>query len=183
MDGGIRPLWPSPRLAGPAFTVRVPPGDNLMVHAAIYRAAAGSVIVVDASGDLEYALAGGNVCAVAQRRGIGGFVLDGVIRDLAELRALEFPVFARGVVPIPGGKDVAAPLNETIRCGGVAVGPGDLVVADEEGIVVVPAGRADEILRDAQAKAAREAAQPLDEWEAAHRTRIDELLRERGFSG
>src|SRR4051812_45106387 len=87
MDPGIRPLWtPVPRVAGPAYTVRCPPGDNLMLHAAIYRAAPGSVIVVQ-SGDLDFALAGGNVCAVAQRRGVAAFVLDGLIRDLAEVRA------------------------------------------------------------------------------------------------
>src|ERR1700728_2619808 len=84
MDLGIRPLWgPMPRVAGPAFTVRCPPGDNLMLHAAIYRAEPGSVIVAE-GGDVDYALAGGNVCAVAQRRGIAAFVIDGVIRDLGE---------------------------------------------------------------------------------------------------
>src|SRR3954462_11375056 len=78
MDIGIRPLWNSPRVAGPAYTVRCEPGDNLMLHAAIYRAEPGSVIVVE-SGDMGYALAGGNVCAVAQRRGVAAFVVDGVI--------------------------------------------------------------------------------------------------------
>src|SRR5580700_9929118 len=138
MDIGIRPLWPAiPRVAGPAFTVRCPPGDNLMLHAAIYRAAPGSVIVVQA-GDVDYAVAGGNVCAVAQRRGIAAFVIDGVIRDLAEVRGMRFPVFARGVVPIPGAKAVVHPLNEMVRCGGVNVAAGDVVVADEEGIAVTP---------------------------------------------
>src|SRR2546425_13066358 len=84
MDMGIRPLWPGmPRVAGPAYPVRCPPGDNLMLHAAIYRAGPGAVIVAE-GGDTEYALAGGNVCAVAHRRGIAALVLDGVIRDLAE---------------------------------------------------------------------------------------------------
>src|SRR3954454_18689366 len=87
----IRPLWPYERIAGPAFTVRCPPGDNLMLHAAIYRAEPGSVVVVE-SGDVDNALAGGNVCAVAQRRGITGFVLDGVIRDIGEVRDMRFPV-------------------------------------------------------------------------------------------
>src|SRR5690349_5249258 len=105
MDIGVRPLWPCARVAGPAFTVRCPPGDNLMLHAAIYRARPGAVIVVEA-GDVDYAVAGGNVCAVAQKNGIAGFVVDGVIRDLAEVRENRFPVFARGVSPIPGGKDV-----------------------------------------------------------------------------
>jgi 4-hydroxy-4-methyl-2-oxoglutarate aldolase len=177
MDIGIRPLWPSPRIAGPAFTVRCPPGDNLMLHAAIHRAAPGSVIVVE-SGDVDYALAGGNVCAVAQRRGIAAFVLDGLIRDLAEVRELRFPVFARGVIPIPGAKAVVEPLNDTVRCGGVTVGPGDVVVADEDGVVVVPAARREQVLEDARAKLAREAGESLDAWETAHRKRIDELLED-----
>ena len=146
MDIGIRPLWPPmPRVAGPAFTVRCPSGDNLMLHAAIYRAEPGSVIVVE-SGDVDYALAGGNVCAVAQRRGIAAFVVDGVIRDLGEVREMGFPVFARGVIPIPGGKAVVEPLNERVRCGGVDVSAGDIVVADEEGVVVTPGARQEEVL-------------------------------------
>jgi len=180
MGFGIRPLWqPSPRIAGPAYPVRCAPGDNLMLHAAIYRATPGSVIVVEA-GDTDYAVAGGNVCAIAQRRGIAGFIVDGVIRDLAEVRAESFPVFARGVSPIPGGKSVPGVLNGTIRCGGVQVSPGDMVVADEEGIVVVPARELATVLAAAQARAAADAAQTLDEWEAAHRARIDAILRERG---
>ncbi len=159
MDIGIRPLWAGmPRVAGPAYPVRCAPGDNLMLHAAIYRAAPGSVIVVEA-GDIDYAVAGGNVCAVAQRRGIAAFVVDGVIRDLAEARERRFPVFARGVIPIPGTKDAIDVLNGPVRCGAVHVAPGDLVVADEEGIVVVPADRLDAVLAAAQARAAKDAAE------------------------
>jgi regulator of RNase E activity RraA len=169
-----------PRIAGPAFTVRCPPGDNLMLHAAIYRAEPGSVIVVQ-SGDPDYALAGGNVCAVAHRRGIAGFVLDGVIRDVAETRELGFPVFARGVVPVPGTKKAALPLNEPIECGGVRVEAGDVVVADEEGVVVVPKDRQGQVLRDARAKLEKEASQSLDDWEAEHRARIAKALRDNGF--
>jgi regulator of RNase E activity RraA len=183
MDIGIRPLWPSvPRVAGPAFTVRCPPGDNLMLHAAIYRAEPGSVVVVQA-GDVDYALAGGNVCAVAQRRGIAGFVLDGVIRDLAEVRELGFPVFARGLIPVPGVKSAVAPLNTEVRCGGVTVRPGDIVVADEEGVAVTPRDRGEQVLRDARAKMAQEAAESLEEWEAAHRAKVGKLLAEQGFTG
>jgi regulator of RNase E activity RraA len=183
MDDGIRPLWSGmPRLAGPAFTVRVPPGDNLMVHGAIYRAPAGAVLVVEA-GDRDYAVAGGNVCAVAQRRGVAGLVVDGVIRDLAEARANRFPVLARGVIPIPGAKAALGTLDAPVRVGGVLVAPGDIVVGDEEGVVVVPAARAAEVLARAQARAARDAATTLDAWEAEHRARTDALLRERGFAG
>ncbi len=181
MDIGIRPLWqPIPRIAGPAYPVRCPAGDHLMLHAAIYRAAPGAVIVVE-SGDLNYALAGGNVCAVAQRHGIAGFVLDGALRDVAESRARHFPVFGRGVVPIPGAKDRIGSLNETARCGGVEVSPGDIVVADEEGIVVVPMIRAAEVLEAAQKRAAKDASQSLDQWESAHYARIEEILRKKGF--
>jgi regulator of RNase E activity RraA len=183
MDIGIRPLWQGmPRVAGPAFPVRCAPGDNLMLHAAIYRAAPGSVIVVEA-GDVDYAVAGGNVCAVAQKRGIAAFVVDGVIRDLAETRDNRFPVFARGVIPIPGGKDVIGVLNGPVRCGGVQVGPGDMVVADEEGIVVVPAAKLEAVLQSAQARAAKDEAETLESWEASHRAKIEEILRKKGFSG
>jgi len=183
MDIGIRPLWgPHGRVAGPAFTVSCPPGDNLMLHAAIHRAEAGSVVVAE-SGDLDWALAGGNVCAVAQRRGVAAFVLDGLIRDLAEVREARFPVFARGVIPIPGAKSVVRPLGEPVTCGGVRVEAGDIVVADEEGVVAVPAARRDEVLTAARAKLAKEADESLDAWEAAHRARIDKILAEQGFEG
>jgi 4-hydroxy-4-methyl-2-oxoglutarate aldolase len=182
MDIGLRPLWaPMPRVAGPAYPVRCAPGDNLMLHAAIYRAAPGAIIVVEAGG-CDFAVAGGNVCAVAQRRGIAAFVVDGVIRDLAETRARAFPVFARGVIPIPGVRDALGVLNGPVRCGGVDVAPGDVVIADEEGIVVLPAARAPALLTDAQAKAAREAAQSLDAWEQAHRARVEEILKKKGFA-
>ncbi|MFF2012739.1 RraA family protein [Streptomyces sp. NPDC058195] len=181
METGVRPLWaPTPRIAGPAFTVRCPPGDNLMLHAAIHRAEPGSVIVVE-SGDVGHALAGGNMCAVAQRRGIAALVTDGVIRDLAEVRAIAFPVFARGVIPIPGAKKAVGPLNHPVRCGGVTVAAGDIVVADEEGVVVVPRTGHEQTLLDARARAAEEAGESLDAWEAAHRARIDAILHSAGF--
>jgi regulator of RNase E activity RraA len=183
MDIGIRPLWRAmPRVAGPAFTVRCPPGDNLMLHAAVYRAEPGSVVVVEA-GDVDYAMAGGNVCAVAQRNGIAAFIVDGVIRDAGEVRDLQFPVFARGVIPIPGTKAAIEPLNQPVVCGGARVHPGDIVVADEEGVVVVQAARQAAIQRDAADRLAREAAQSLADWESAHRARIDKILADGGFPG
>lgn len=181
MDFGIRPLWGgAPRVAGPAYTVRCAARDNLMLHAAIYRAPPGSVLVMEA-GDAEYAVAGGNVCAVAQRRGVAAFVIDGVIRDLAEIRRLGFPVFARGVSPIPGGKEGLGGLGGPVRCGGVRVEAGDMVVADEEGVVVVPEARAEAVLEAARARAAKEVTD-LDAWEAAHRARTEALLKSIGFA-
>ncbi len=183
MDIGVRPLWPGAgRVAGPAFTVRCAPGDNLMLHAAIYRAGPGSVLVVEA-GDTEYALAGGNVCAIAQSRGIAALVTDGVIRDVAEVRESGFPVFARGVIPVPGAKLTVSPLNVRVTCGGVAVDPGDIVVADEDGIAVVPAGSTDTILPDARARQDGEQNESLDEWQQRHHALVEKLLSAGGFDG
>jgi 4-hydroxy-4-methyl-2-oxoglutarate aldolase len=181
MTIGIRPLWPpTGPVAGPAFTVTCAPGDNLMLHAAIYRAAPGSVLVVE-SGDVDYAVAGGNVCAVAQRRGVAALVVDGVIRDLAEVRSSGFPVFARGAVPVAGIKTATAPLNAPVRCGGVTVCAGDIVVADDDGVMVVPRDRGEQVLQEARSRLAREADLTLDAWQADHRTRIDKILAEHGF--
>jgi regulator of RNase E activity RraA len=179
----IRPMWSGvPRVAGPAYTVRCEAGDNLMLHAAIYRAPPGAIVVVGAV-DADFALAGGNVCAVAQKRGIQGFVLDGSIRDLAEIRAMRFPVFARGVFPLAGEKNVIGALDIPVRCGGVVVEPHDVVVGDEEGIVVIPHAVLDSTLQAALRKVAKESTHTLDTWEAEHRMRIDKILRDRGFLG
>jgi 4-hydroxy-4-methyl-2-oxoglutarate aldolase len=181
MDPGIRPLWqPMPRLAGPAYPVACPAGDNLMLHVAIHRAPAGSVIVC-AAGDSSWAMAGGNVCAYAQQRGIAGFVVDGVIRDLAETRKNKFPVLARGVIPIPGVRKTAGLINVPVVCGGVTVAPGDVVVADEEGIVVLPKAHAADLLAKAQARAKKDEETTLEQWVKNHKERIDEAVKTLGI--
>jgi regulator of RNase E activity RraA len=179
----IRPQWtPMPRVAGPAYTVRTVRYDNLMLHTAIYHAEPGDVLVVQA-GDDRMAVADGHVCAVAQRRGVAGLVVDGVIRDLAESRGRGFPVFARGVSPIPGRQDGPGEIGGPITCGGVRVNPGDVVVADEDGIVVVPRARAETVLKNARARAAQEATESLPEWERKHRARVESTLRAHGYLG
>lgn len=175
----IRPLWAGATLSGPAYTVRCAPGDNLMLHAAIHRAPAGSVIVVD-GGDASHAVAGGNVAAVAHRRGLAGFVIDGAIRDIAEIRELGFPVFARAVVPKPGLKAVPLPLQEPVNCGGLLVHPGDFIVADEEGIVAVPVADIDSVMAAVSKKSIAEQAQLLDAWEVEHEQKINSILRAAG---
>jgi regulator of RNase E activity RraA len=183
MDSTIRPLSStSARIAGPAYTVRCGPGDNLMLHAAIYRAPAGAVIVVEAA-DADFALAGGNVCAVAQQNGIAAFVLGGAIRDVAEIRASGFAVFCRGVIPKAGSKEHLGSLGAVVSCGGVRVAPGDIIVGDEEGIVVVPHRDADSVLAAAQKRAAADGAQTLQAWEQDHRARIAAILAAKGFEG
>lgn len=181
MDYGIRPLWSGmPRIAGPAWPVACAPRDNLMLHAAIYRAPPGSVVVAK-GGDLDYALAGGNVCATAQKNGIAGFVIDGLVRDIGEIRDCGFPVFARGLIPKPAGKHGEGILNATVDCGGVRVQPGDWIIADEEGIAVVPVERFDELYKAASQRAAKDSAQSLAEWEVAHRASVDAILKKMGL--
>lgn len=182
MDSGIRPLWPAmPRIAGPAYPVACAPGDNLMLHAAIYRAPRGAVVVCQA-GDLDYAVAGGNVCATAQKNGIAGFVIDGLVRDLGEIRERAFPVFARGLIPKPGGKHGEGILNGPVICGGVKVEPGDWVIADEEGIAVVPAKQLEEIHAAAAKRFAKDSEQSLDDWERGHRASVEAILASKGLA-
>ena len=177
----MHPLWPNPpRVAGPAFTIRTGKYDNLMFHASIYLAQPGDVIVVEA-GDDEMAVAGGNVCAIAQRRGVAALVVDGVIRDVVESREKRFPLFARGVSPIPAKRVGDGAMNVQVRCGGVIVNPGDVVVADEEGIVVVPRARAEDVLRKAQEKVSADARLSLDDWEKRHRAQVETALEARGY--
>jgi 4-hydroxy-4-methyl-2-oxoglutarate aldolase len=181
MDPAIRPLWqPIPRVAGPAYPVACPAGDNLMLHVAIHRAPAGAMIVC-AAGDSNWAMAGGNVCAYAQQRGIAGFVVDGVIRDIAETRKNKFPVFGRGVIPIPGVRKTVGLIDVPVVCGGVTVAPGDIVVADEEGIVVLPKAQAADLLGRAQARAKKEEETTLEQWVKNHKERIDEAVKTLGI--
>ena len=176
IDFSIHSLLQSPnRIAGPAFTVQLIAGDHLMMHAAIYEAPKGSIIVVDGV-DTDFAVAGGNVCAVAQKRGIKGFVVDGVVRDVEEIKENSFPVFAKGVFPVPGSKKAKLPLNQSIVCGGVTVNAGDIIVADSEGIAVIPQDTAVEVYEKAKRKADAEQKMSLDEWQANHERRIKEAL-------
>jgi regulator of RNase E activity RraA len=126
-------------------------------------------------------MAGGNVCAYAQQRGIAGFVVDGVIRDVAETRNNRFPVLARGVIPIPGVRKIKGLINVPVMCGGVPVEPGDIVIADEEGIVVLPKAQAPDILAKAQARAKKDAETTLEQWVKAHKERIDEAVKTLGI--
>lgn len=179
LSAEIRPLFDGAQLNGPAYTVRCAPGDNLMLHAAIHRAPAGSVLVID-GGDASHAIAGGNVCAVAQQRGIAGLIVDGAIRDVKEIRELRFPVFARAVVPKPGLKAVVLPLQQPVNCGGVLVNSGDFMTADEEGIVAVPAEQVKTVLTAVSEKARQEKAQTLEEWDTEHNAKINSILRAAG---
>jgi RraA family protein len=134
-------------LAGTACTVKVYPGDNLMVHKALDVARPGDVIVIDTSGSSLTAVLGDLISTKARYRGVAGFVVDGLVRDLAGIRALgDFPVFARGVTPIGPLHRGPGEINHPISAGGVVVHPGDVIVGDLNGVVVVPRKIADELL-------------------------------------
>lgn len=138
MDGRIRALAPSMKVCGPAFTVEVRPGDNLMLHAAYCLAKPGDVVVVDGKADTTCAITGALMTNQAKAAGLGGLVVDAAVRDVEELRELGFPVFSAGSNPNGPTKLVPGRLNHPISCGGVAVHPGDLVVGDADGVTVVP---------------------------------------------
>ena len=131
--------------------------------------------MVDA-GDDSHAVAGGNVCAIAQKRGIVGMIIDGVIRDIGEIRAAQFPVYARGIVAKPGIKQYISPLNQPIMCGSVNVNPNDIVVADEEGIAIIPSAKQYSAFQIAKQRTEKDAATSLKEWEKAHYTKVMKLL-------
>lgn len=138
IDPEIRCLSGRYRLCGPACTVKVFPGDNLMVHKALDIAEPGDIIVVDGSGSRTNALIGDIICTKARHRGIQGFVIDGLIRDLPGIEELGFPVFARGTTAIGPLHRGPGEINFPVACGGTVVNPGDLIVADEAGMVAVP---------------------------------------------
>ena len=176
----IHQMWsPMPRIAGPAFTVKCGEGDHLSLHAAIYRAKAGDVIVVEAG--LDYANVGGNVCAIAKQRGVVAMVIDGFIRDIAEIREAKFPIYARGVMPKPGAKKQIFPLNQPIQCGGVTVNAGDYIVADEEGIAVIPKDKLTEVYKLAKARTDKDASMNLAEWKVQHSKKVESKLQELGY--
>jgi 4-hydroxy-4-methyl-2-oxoglutarate aldolase len=158
---GLEPAWPGARAFGPAFTVRGKAGDNLALHRAIAGAPEGVVVVADVQGGRDVAHCGDVLVRAARARGIRGIVLDGSIRDRASIRELEYPVFHQGTSPLGPTKLVAGELGVPIELLGVAVRPGDVVLADDDGLVILPGEDADEILAAAAGIADRER-----EWEA-----------------
>jgi 4-hydroxy-4-methyl-2-oxoglutarate aldolase len=185
MDPELRPIGSRFAFAGPAITVRAFGTDNAIVHYAVDIAQAGDVIVVDRLGDRRYACWGGGVSLAAHVKGIVGAVVDGVLTDRVEIEDLHFPVFGRGISPLttraPG---LTGELNVPVRCGGIIVQPGDIVLADDDGIVVLPPDRIAEIVQIClpREQAGRDRQQrmregvPLGELSGA-RQRIDETLR------
>jgi 4-hydroxy-4-methyl-2-oxoglutarate aldolase len=156
LSGRIGPLAPSMRFAGPAITVEVRPGDNLMIHAAMAIAKPGDVLVVDGKGDLSSALMGEIMSQQCVALGIVGVVIDGAVRDCEAIRELGFPMYAAGLNPNGPTKFVPGRLNHPISIGGVSVNPGDLVVGDADGVTVIERDKAAAMLPLAAQKVAME---------------------------
>ena len=151
MDSRVRPVWVGARLAGPAFTVRTPPGEHPSVRRAADEAPPESVIVVGGDGALDRALWGDKMAKLALERGIAGLVVDGAVRDAEGIEELGFPVFAAGITPTPPRHEQEGELGVPVECGGLTVRPGDVVYGDRDGVVVVPAELHDEVLARALA--------------------------------
>lgn len=146
MDHGMRSLYePAGKLVGEALTVKVPPGDNWAIHAALRQARPGSVLVVDWRGYVGGCGAGVLALVGAIRRGLAGVVIDGAWRDVAELRAIGFPVYGRAVSAFSPSKRELGEINVPVCCGGVIVEPGDVIVGDDDGVAVVPRRHAREV--------------------------------------
>ena len=158
MHGRIAPLAPEMTLAGPAFTIEVRPGDNLMIHTAMTLAMPGDILVIDGKGDRTCALMGAIMLNACKQLRLGGVVVDAAIRDTLELRELGFPVFAVGANPNGPTKFVPGRINWPISCGDISVRPGDLIVADADGVVVIEREKAESLLPLAAKKLADETA-------------------------
>lgn len=152
----LRPMYKGATLAGPAFTVKTAPGDNLLVHKALDMAQAGDVIVVDAGGFADHAIIGEIMATHARKRGIAGLVIWGAIRDSAELGAGDYPVFASAVTHRGPYKNGPGEINVPIVMGGMPVNPGDIIVGDADGVVAVPPESAQRVLDSAKAILAKE---------------------------
>jgi regulator of RNase E activity RraA len=182
MDVGIRPVWaPVRRLIGQAYTVRCPHNDNTMVHAAAYCAPPGAIVVVQAEG-VDFAVAGGNMCALAQKNGIQGFVIDGALRDIAEIREMGLPVFSRGLYPKPGLRGGGGDIELPVTCGGVRVETGDFVVADEDGVAVIPKADKPRVLSQIAAQFAKEKDISFEQWVQNHCRALDKVLAPQNLS-
>jgi 4-hydroxy-4-methyl-2-oxoglutarate aldolase len=181
MVSGIKPAFPA-KAVGQALTVQLSQGDLVDPLKALEMGQPGDIIVVDAGGDTETSVCGGLMGGLAKNRGIRGMIVDGAGRDIDELRDIGWPIWTRAITPrgthtMFSGRKEELSINVPIACGGVAVSPGDFIVADEIGVTVIPVERAEEIVALAREQAERE--QRTREWVAKGKT-VEDLLNEFG---
>ncbi|MFQ0815163.1 methyltransferase [Brucella anthropi] len=181
----LRPMHASGVLAGVAFTVRVRPGDNLMIHKALLMAGPGDVIVVDAGGDLTNALIGEMMLTYARAIGVTGVVINGAVRDYGWIKAGTYPVFAAGVTHRGPYKDGPGEINVPISIGGMVIEPGDLILGDDDGLICVPFDQVEQVYAKAKAKNEAEMKTVANTLSGKldPKSWVDESLRELGCEG
>lgn len=178
LDPSIKPLKEQYRVAGRAFTVKMPVGDNHAVLRAIREAKPDDILIIDAKGDMYRAVAGDFVVGMAQALGIKGIIVDGVIRDIHGIRELNYPVFCKGTTVAASGKAGGGEIGVPISCGGVSIQPGDIIVGDVDGVVIIPQGAETTILHKAMDKLKKdqERAELLSKDQEAVRNYLDSAL-------
>jgi RraA family protein len=182
MDARVQSLAPGMKLVGPALTVRVPPTDNLMIHKALTLIKPGDVLVIEGGGNHSWALLGWLMVSTARKLGVAGIVADGCVRDAQEIRKSRFPVFAAGLSPNGPFKEGPGEINYPVSCGGQVVCPGDMIVADDDGVVVMRRELAPTVIEEVHTIIQREDKR-LKEIESGQviRPGIDELLARKGI--
>lgn len=156
MDSGIKPLDPACHMVGRAVTVQCFPGDNLALHQGIYAAAPGDILVLDCHGYTESGYFGDIMALACKVRGITGVIIDGSCRDAEDIKKLGLPVFVRGINPAGTVKASVGQVNIPVLCGGVKVHPGDLIVGDCDGVVVIEKEHEDEVYLNSKKKFEKE---------------------------
>jgi 4-hydroxy-4-methyl-2-oxoglutarate aldolase len=153
----MRPVYLGARLAGPGVTVYSHPGDNLMIHAALEQCRKGDVLVITTKSESTDGMFGELLATSCQAHGVAGVVIEAGVRDVADITAMQFPVFSRAISSMGTVKETAGSVNIDIVCAGAIVHPGDVVVADTDGVVVVPRRDAPEVVRLSEERLAKEA--------------------------
>lgn len=181
VDTGIKP-FNNAKLLGCAFTVKAPQGDNLMFHKALDLAKEGDIIVVAGGGNMERSLCGEIMISYARMKKLGGFLIDGVIRDVEAIKELDFPVYAKGANPNGPYKNGPGEINVPVAVGGQVVFPGDIIVGDEDGVIIIRPEDALELVEKVKEFNANEEVilTNLDKGIGIDRTWIDKLLEKMG---